>query len=478
MSFRCTNPFFSEYYFSIDNLCKDLFLRKHMDSQGWVPLSVVAGFKRIKTLIEDSQVLETLRYVCQQIRTIEYLPGGEEGEDRLRRRDNWQDFVLPMSERLPSAQNDGPQLRQPSMPQLPSLSQFYGETTPFVPQHLRSPSATLRGVNGTHSPTVSPPPPIPSLDGHISDRQNGAPYSPSRAETVRRESAVSPFSQHDLAALQATPLTPRHGGFSAMTNGHHRQSSRNTQDDNVFPDERLTEINICVKSPGPEEKNEEQSLLSGVSRVLSNGPESTGTNDATVSIPSRITGMRGGAGHPDQLARLQHVQFGSQPMDMPEQTPFYAKNGQRTSIPPTQPGQFFVSYLTFHDNAMQDRARGLPEAIEPMYNFWEKFLVDNFNMGLYEEFRDLAQQDAAQGNNSGKQHLFAYYQSALECSKPMIERVAVDLVGVLRDEQDEARPMFKMMRQAWRNGALDMKTRKRLADLLSMEEKAAFDKGA
>ena len=98
-----------------------------MDSQGWVPLSVIAGFKRIKSLIEDSQVVDTLRYVCQQIRTIEYLPGGEAGEDRLRRRDNWQDFVLPMTERLASAQNDGPQIRQPSVTQLANSSQFYGE---------------------------------------------------------------------------------------------------------------------------------------------------------------------------------------------------------------------------------------------------------------------------------------------------------------------------------------------------------------
>ena len=118
-----------------------------------------------------------------------------------------------------------------------------------------------------------------------------------------------------------------------MTNGHRRQSSRNTQDDNVFPDDRLAEINICVKSPSPEEKREEQSLLSGVSRVLSNGSETVGPNHSTVSIPSRVTGMRGGAGHPDQLARLQHVQFGSQPMDVSEQTPFYAKNGQRNHHP-------------------------------------------------------------------------------------------------------------------------------------------------
>jgi hypothetical protein len=29
-----------EYYFSIDNLCKDVFLRLHMDVDGWVPIQV------------------------------------------------------------------------------------------------------------------------------------------------------------------------------------------------------------------------------------------------------------------------------------------------------------------------------------------------------------------------------------------------------------------------------------------------------
>lgn len=37
-----------EYYFSFDNLLKDMFLRRHMDSQGLVFLDVVANFPRMK----------------------------------------------------------------------------------------------------------------------------------------------------------------------------------------------------------------------------------------------------------------------------------------------------------------------------------------------------------------------------------------------------------------------------------------------
>ncbi|PYH46178.1 La domain family [Aspergillus saccharolyticus JOP 1030-1] len=93
-----------EYYFSVDNLCKDLFLRKHMDSQGFVALSFIASFKRVKTLTEDFNLL---RHVSHQLRNVEYITG-EDGVDRLRPRDTWEQWVLPLEQRDQSAQNEGP----------------------------------------------------------------------------------------------------------------------------------------------------------------------------------------------------------------------------------------------------------------------------------------------------------------------------------------------------------------------------------
>lgn len=93
-----------EYYFSVDNLCKDLFLRKHMDSQGFVALNFIANFKRIKTLTED---YELLRHVSRQLRTVEHYVG-EDGVDRLRPREQWGQWVFPIDQRDPSAQSEGP----------------------------------------------------------------------------------------------------------------------------------------------------------------------------------------------------------------------------------------------------------------------------------------------------------------------------------------------------------------------------------
>jgi len=37
-----------EFYFSIDNLCKDLFLRSKMDEQGWIALEIIARFPKVR----------------------------------------------------------------------------------------------------------------------------------------------------------------------------------------------------------------------------------------------------------------------------------------------------------------------------------------------------------------------------------------------------------------------------------------------
>ncbi|KAG0155476.1 hypothetical protein PDIDSM_1053 [Penicillium digitatum] len=92
-----------EYYFSVDNMCKDMFLRKQMDSQGFVPLNVLASFKRVKSLTED---FELLRHVARQLRNVE-CQIGEDGVDRLRPREKWQQWVLPVDQREPAAQHDG-----------------------------------------------------------------------------------------------------------------------------------------------------------------------------------------------------------------------------------------------------------------------------------------------------------------------------------------------------------------------------------
>lgn len=51
-----------EYYFSVDNLCKDIFLRSNMDAEGFVPLLVLCRFNRVRSLSRDTaEVFEALQ---------------------------------------------------------------------------------------------------------------------------------------------------------------------------------------------------------------------------------------------------------------------------------------------------------------------------------------------------------------------------------------------------------------------------------
>ena len=107
-----------EYYLSVENLCKDHYLRQHMDGQGFVHLSTIAGFKRIKAVTEE---LELLRFACSLSDQIEFGVG-EDGIERLRIREKWQHFVLPVHERLEAYRNNGPTNFVPYMK--PDAAQF------------------------------------------------------------------------------------------------------------------------------------------------------------------------------------------------------------------------------------------------------------------------------------------------------------------------------------------------------------------
>lgn len=142
-----------------------------------------------------------------------------------------------------------------------------------------------------------------------------------------------------------------------------------------------------------------------------------------------------------------------------------------------QPGHYFQPYPTARAEALQDRDHGIEGALEPMYSFWSNFLVEHFNLSMYREFKELSTEDLARGDDAGFHHLLNYYDMALKATPPVSAHVASDLVSFLRQESDNSRPVFKMLRLAWRNGALNLKSRKRIQDNLNDQEKAEFDKG-
>lgn len=156
-----------EYYFSIDNLCKDVYLRKHMDSQGFVFLNFIAGFKRIQSLTQE---FETLRFACQESEIIDFVRG-DDGFDRLRRKEGWEKWVLAMEERDESVRNAGPgYIQRPQLVQRPQQMSMF-----MAGHHSISPPAfSPNGTETSFRPFGNGMPVAPISNGN----GNGAGYHP------------------------------------------------------------------------------------------------------------------------------------------------------------------------------------------------------------------------------------------------------------------------------------------------------------
>ncbi|KAK1296556.1 hypothetical protein QJS10_CPB15g00393 [Acorus calamus] len=74
-----------DYYFSDENLFKDTYLKKHMNEEGWVPISLIAGFNRVKQLTTDNQIIFNALLASVVV---------EVQGDMIRRRYDWKKWLL------------------------------------------------------------------------------------------------------------------------------------------------------------------------------------------------------------------------------------------------------------------------------------------------------------------------------------------------------------------------------------------------
>lgn len=78
-----------EFYFSVNNLCRDVFLRMRMNREGWVPLHVVCSFNKMKQLTADKKlVLDSIKSLSTKLEV-------DEDKQRMRLKDDWAMWVFP-----------------------------------------------------------------------------------------------------------------------------------------------------------------------------------------------------------------------------------------------------------------------------------------------------------------------------------------------------------------------------------------------
>jgi len=273
-----------------------------MDSQGWVPLSVIANFKRIKSLTEDMYLLRT---VCSQLKGVEFLTGENGEEDRLRSREKWNEFILDAKDRLPEARNDGP-AHQPQANFKPASNGYPQFTDPYTTTgQIRSPTWNQNTFPGTSAPTMSPTsqPVLGQLEGAISETPMSAHIPeygfdgtiPSNDLTVTNSyDNAKPSSAQDLNGFHATSLT----------NGHHNHGNALVpeESEDIFPNENITHLRVVFKTFDNVSTHPQPSFISNSTRTFSHGSvdEATDMRGVEISTSTTATGLRGGAGSPEQ----------------------------------------------------------------------------------------------------------------------------------------------------------------------------------
>ncbi|KAF6757700.1 hypothetical protein DFP72DRAFT_808690 [Ephemerocybe angulata] len=95
-----------EYYLSPQNMAKDFFLRKKMDSRGWIPISIIASFNRVRRLTVDANI----------VREVLYLSSILQVRDDWVRMGGWEQFVLPDAEESVVPEANGNPMARSQMP--------------------------------------------------------------------------------------------------------------------------------------------------------------------------------------------------------------------------------------------------------------------------------------------------------------------------------------------------------------------------
>ncbi|KAL2159138.1 hypothetical protein VTH06DRAFT_2570 [Thermothelomyces fergusii] len=342
-----------EYYLSVENLCKDYYLRQHMDGQGFVHLSTIAAFKRIKTVTED---LDLLRVACSLSDQIEFGIG-DDGIERLRTREKWQHFVLPVSERAEAHRNDGPANFTPYMrPDAQFVAPFPGQ---MVPQPYPPAPA---GIYPPYTEEQMYPPAF----------INGAAYDPAVNGNIANGHRAGQETQLSAGVPEyAPPKSPV--TLESMTN---------------FPDSQVENLMVIL---GYDEKDDAAGYVPGRNQAANSQKASGSTSGETGVAPIN---------QGDQSER------GIVWVDAQASA---STNEQRDRKP----------YLEIRKTALEQRqsakAGETPKEMQKLYRFWSQMLLKDFNAKVYQEFRDLALEDARQEIPStlGLKCLLEFYDKLL-----------------------------------------------------------------